>query len=140
MKAQGDFCRIALQISSNPLNQSDLVNLTIIMSVPDGVLGETLLCNPPGGVWNASKRIVLWCVSELAGGEKFQLLSIFELENNLKSSFDLEFPVLARCQCSGVQLSNVALEVHDIPYHYPAKVSKTLSQRFRISHKEFSSK
>jgi hypothetical protein len=110
------------------------------MSVPDGVLGETLLCNPPGGVWNASKRIVLWCVSELSGGEKFQLLSIFELENNLPSSMDLEFPVLARCQCTGVQLSNVSLEVNDIPNHYPAKVSKTLAQRFRVSHKEFSSK
>ena len=90
---------------------------------------------PPGGVWNETKRVVLWCVSELGGGEKFQLQSIFEIEDELLNSGDdltekLEFPVLARCQCTGAQLSDVTLEVTD------SGVSKSLVQRFRVSHKE----
>lgn len=141
VRTQGKFCRIALQISSNPQNPSDLVHLTIIMSVPNGVSGNTLQCNPPGGVWNETKRVVLWCVSELGGGEKFQLQSIFEIDDELLNSGGdltekLDFPVLARCQCSGAQLSDVAIEVSDVSDLFPAEVSKNVVQRFRVSHKE----
>ena len=113
------------------------------MSVPAGVRGDTVQCNPPGGVWNESKRVVLWCVSELGGGEKFQLQSIFEIEEELLKSEGtdalaekLEFPVLARCQCSGAQLSDVAIEVSDVTDMFPAEVTKNLVRRFRVSHKE----
>jgi len=115
------------------------------MSVPEGVRGDSLQCNPPGGVWNESKRVVLWCVSELGGGEKFQLQSIFDIEEELLNSSEseedlaekLEFPVLSRCQCAGAQLSDVALEVSDVGSDiFPAEVSKTVVQRFRVSHKE----
>lgn len=115
------------------------------MSVPPGVHGNSLQCNPPGGVWNESKRVVLWCVSELGGGEKFQLQSIFEIEGWLLNDLGgeegmaekLEFPVLSRCQCPGAQLSDVALEVSDIGSNdFPAEVSKTVVRRFRVSHKE----
>jgi len=141
VRAQGNSCRVALQISSNPQNPSELAQLTIIMSVPTGILGETLRCNPPGGVWNDEKKVVLWCVSELGGGEKFQLQALFDIdatvlgeEGNLVEK--IEFPVLARCQCSGFQLSAVAFEVTDMPDMYPAEVSKSLIRRFRVSHKE----
>ena len=148
VRTQGKFCRIALQISSNPQNPSDLVHLTIIMSVPPNVKGDSLQCNPPGGVWNESKRVVLWCVSELGSGEKFQLQSIFEMEEDGNeeevdgAKKELEFPVLARCQCSGAQLSDVGLEVVSADASssdlYPAVtgVSKNVVRRFRVSHKE----
>ena len=91
--------------------------------------------------------MVLWCVSELGGGEKFQLQSIFEIEEELLLEAEgsggmedlaekLEFPVLSRCQCSGAQLSDVTLEVSDVSDMFPAEVSKTVVQRFRVSHKE----
>ncbi len=108
------------------------------MSVPEGVRGDSLQCNPAGGVWNESKRVVLWCVSELGCGEKFQLQSIFEVEDEALNSEEdpaLSFPVLARCQCSGGQLSDVALEVADVAT-FPAEVSKNVVRRFRVSHKE----
>eukprot|EP00584_Thalassiosira_punctigera_P010680 CAMPEP_0172538988 /NCGR_PEP_ID=MMETSP1067-20121228/10277_1 /TAXON_ID=265564 ORGANISM="Thalassiosira punctigera, Strain Tpunct2005C2" /NCGR_SAMPLE_ID=MMETSP1067 /ASSEMBLY_ACC=CAM_ASM_000444 /LENGTH=307 /DNA_ID=CAMNT_0013324599 /DNA_START=62 /DNA_END=986 /DNA_ORIENTATION=+ len=139
VRTQGKHVRIALQISSNPQNPSDLVHLTIIMSVPPGVRGDSLKCNPPGGVWNESKRVVLWCVSELGGGEKFQLQSVFEIEEEFLDSLegDLDFPVLARCQCSGAQLSDVALEVSNVGSDiFPAEVSKSVVRRFRVSHKD----
>lgn len=111
------------------------------MSVPDGVHGDTLQCNPAGGVWNETKRVVLWCVSELGGGEKFQLQSIFEINDELLNSGEdltdkLDFPVLARCQCTGAQLSDLQLEVTDVSDSFPAEVSKNVVRRFRVSHKE----
>ena len=140
VRTQGKFCRIALQISSNPQNPADLVRLTIVMSVPDGVRGETLQCNPPGGVWNETKRVVLWCVSELGSGEKFQLQSIFEIDESLlKSGKDivadeLEFPVLAKCQCTDALLSEVSFHVTNVMDTF--EVSQTVARRFRVSHKE----
>jgi hypothetical protein len=140
VRTQGKFCRIALQISSNPQNPADLVRLTIVMSVPDGVRGETLQCNPPGGVWNETKRVVLWCVSELGSGEKFQLQSIFEIDESLlKSGKDvvadeLEFPVLAKCQCTDALLSEVSFHVTNVTDTF--EVSQTVARRFRVSHKE----
>lgn len=143
VRTQGKSCRVALQISSNPQNPSDLVHLTIIMGVPKGVVkGESLLCNPPGGTYNEAKSVVLWCVSELGGGEKFQLQAMFELddeyyaENEADLTSKLEFPVLARCQCSGAQFSDVALEVSDMTDIYPAELTKNVVRRFRVSHKE----
>lgn len=111
------------------------------MSVPDGVRGDTLQCNPPGGVWNESKRVVLWCVSELGGGEKFQLQSIFEMDESLLNSKgediadQLEFPVLARCQCTDALLSDISFHVEHSE-SFPAEVSQTIARRFRVSHKE----
>ena len=114
------------------------------MGVPkDVVRGDSLQCNPPGGTYNEAKSVVLWCVSELGGGEKFQLQALFELEekwlipeNEAELASKLEFPVLARCQCSGVQLSDIALEVADMSDLYPAVISKNVVRRFRVSHKE----
>lgn len=145
VRTQGKFARIALQISSNPQNPSDLVHLTIIMNVPEGVRGDTVQCNPPGGVWNENKRVVLWCVSELGSGEKFQLQSVFEIvdddmllltggDNNLAETLD--FSVLARCQCSGAQLSDVSLDISDLSDMFPVGVTKNVVQRFRVSHNE----
>jgi len=68
VKTDGGYCRVALQISSNPNNEANLTDLTIIMGVPDEVIGETLATQPAGGVWNESKRSVIWCVSELGDG------------------------------------------------------------------------
>lgn len=145
VRTQGKSCRVALQISSNPQNPNELVQLTIIMGVPSGVRGESLQCNPPGGVWNEAKSVVLWCVSELGGGEKFQLQAIFDIDDELLNSSEgdmtdlaekLEFPVLARCQCSSAQLSNVMLEVSDVPDLFPAEVSTSVIRRFRVAHKE----
>lgn len=148
VRTQGKSCRVALQISSNPSNPENLVHLTIIMGVPKGIVkGRSLQCNPPGGTYNEEKSVVLWCVSELGGGEKFQLQAMFELEDaylhaendadaTAELASKLEFPVLARCQCSGAQLSDISLEVMDIADHYPAEISRNVVRRFRVAHKE----
>jgi len=79
-------------------------------------------------------------VSELGGGEKFQLQAIFEMSDGLmQSGVDpaerLELPVMARCQCVGGQLSDVRLDVSDVDT-FPAEISKNVIRRFRVSHKE----
>ena len=84
------------------------------MGVPPAVLGESLTTSPPGGVWNASKRSVIWCVSELGGGEKFQLQARFEIDPNSPEEDEDEmpkFPVLVRCQCMHAQLSDIEVDL-----------------------------
>ena len=108
------------------------------MGVPPSVKGESLTTSPPGGVWNASKRSVIWCVSELGGGEKFQLQARFEVDPDGGDDGDEKpkFPVLVRCQCMSAQLSDVEVEVRDIPEMFPADVKMKLARRFRLSHRE----
>lgn len=134
VRLSGGYCRVALQISSNPANEDDLTDLTIIMGVPIEVRGETLTTSPPGGVWNAAKRSVIWCVAELGDGEKFQLQAQFEMEDVDQEK--PKFPVLVRCQCMYAQLSDIELEVADIPEVFPAEVTMRLARRFRLSHRE----
>jgi Muniscin C-terminal mu homology domain len=134
VRLEDDHWRVALQISSNPHNEDNLTDLTIIMGVPPVVKGESLTTSPPGGVWNASKRSVIWCVSELGGGEKFQLQARFEVEPDEDAG--PQFPVLVRCQCMYAQLSDVEVEVSDIPEVFPADVRMKLARRFRLSHRE----
>eukprot|EP00978_Attheya_sp_CCMP212_P034617 scaffold145888_cov43-Attheya_sp.AAC.3 len=85
VRLHGAYCRVALQISSNPANDDDLRDLTIIMTAPKGVKGESLTTSPTGGVWQEKNRSVLWCVAELGEGEKFQLQAQFELEDALRN-------------------------------------------------------
>ena len=138
VRLEEGYWRVALQISSNPHNEDNLTDLTIIMGVPPVVKGESLTTSPPGGVWNASKRSVIWCVSELGGGEKFQLQARFEIEPDAAgvTTEKPKFPVLVRCQCMYAQLSDVEVEVKDIREVFPADVKMKLARRFRLSHRE----
>ena len=130
------FCRVALQISSNPNNDASLSDLTIVMGVPDNVRGETLSTQPAGGIWDKAKSTVVWCVSELGSGEKFQLQARFEMGTDEPPVNDLNFPVLVRCQCLHAQLSDIELEVSDNPVEFPAEVAMKVARRYRLSHRE----
>lgn len=139
VRLEENHWRVALQISSNPHNEDHLTDLTIIMGVPTSINGESLTTSPPGGVWNASKRSVIWCVSELGGGEKFQLQAKFEINLNTPNEHEDEkpkFPVLVRCQCMYAQLSDIEVDVRDIPQVIHADLKMKLARRFRLSHRE----
>lgn len=141
VKVDSGFCRVALQISSNPHNEGSLTDLTIIMGVANDIRGESLVTQPAGGVWNASKRSVIWCVSELGDGEKFQLQARFEMDPASAASKEEQaeppkFPVLVRCQCMYAQLSDVEVAVRDLPNMHPAEVAMKVARRFRLSHQE----
>jgi Muniscin C-terminal mu homology domain len=138
IKSEHGSCRVALQISSNPHNPSALSDLTIMMGVPDHVQGETLQTQPPGGVWDPSKSSVLWCVSELGSGEKFQLQARFNTTvavGGLIAAAQLHFPVLVRCQCLQTQLSEITLVVKDNDV-FPAELTTKVARRYRVSHRE----
>ena len=75
-------------------------------------------------------------VSELGGGEKFQLQARFETVDADVTSNELHFPVMVRCQCLFAQLSDIELEVRDIPELYPAEMTMKVARRFRLSHRE----
>ena len=136
VKVDSGFCRVALQISSNPHNEGSLTDLTIIMGVANDIKGETLVTQPAGGVWNASKRSVIWCVSELGDGEKFQLQARFEIDSENAGEEVPKFPVLVRCQCMGSQLSDVSVAARDQADVFPAEVATKVARRYRLSHQE----
>ena len=46
------------------------------------------------------------------------------------------FPVVVRSQCMYAQLSDVEVEVGDVPELWPADVAIKLARRFRLSHRE----
>lgn len=100
------------------------------------VPGETLATQPAGGVWDESKSTVIWCVSELGSGEKFQLQARFEMENDAVAANELNFPVLVRCLCLNSQLSDIDFEVIDNPDEFPAEFAMKLARRYRLSHRE----
>ena len=53
-----NICRVALQISSNPSNKSELNDLSIFMAVPPTIIGSSVKTFPVGGVWNENQRNV----------------------------------------------------------------------------------
>lgn len=127
-------CRVALQVSANPNNEASMSDLNIIMGVPDGVLGETLRTQPAGGVWNETKRSVIWFVTELGSGERFQLQAKFQVGGNIE--VEPSFPVLVRCTCLFAQLSDVLVDVAEIPELMPVDIQMKLARRFRLVHRE----
>jgi len=130
-------CRVALQVSSNPSNQKHLSDITIVMSIPLNVIGETLATQPEGGIFNSEKRSVIWCVSELGSGEKFQLQAQFKLHKTVEEYGEHpSFPISLRCQSLYTHFSGITLECGDIPNTFPADVKSKIARRFRISHKE----
>ena len=139
VKVDNGFCRVALQISSNPHNEGKLTDLTIIMGVAQDIRGESLVTQPAGGVWNASKRSVIWCVSELGDGEKFQLQARFEMDPDSATATDEQetpkFPVLVRCQCMYAQLSDVEVTAQNSA-EIPVEIAMKVARRFRLSHQE----
>ncbi len=130
-------CYVAIQISSNPSNERNLSDFTIIMMVPQNVMGDTLTTQPPGGVYNSSKRSVIWCVSQLGSGEKFQLHAQFKLEKSVHMHGESpSFPIMVKCQSLYTHLSGIVVQCQDEPKSFPADVDTKFANRFRVSHRE----
>lgn len=135
VKAVNKNCQVAIQISSNPSNQKRLSDFTIMMEVPRNVLGETLTTQPVGGVYNASKRSVIWNVENLGPGQKFQLLAIFKLEETIEMYGESpSFPLIVRCISLHDHLSGIVVECEDEPNGFPADVNFKVGKRFRVAH------
>jgi hypothetical protein len=127
---------VALQVSSNPSNEKNLIELTILMSVPDNVVGESLTTQPEGGIWNSKKRSVMWCVKELGEGEKFVLQAQFSLIKTVEEyGKPPKFPVTVRCQSMSAQLSKVFIDCKDAK-GFPGDINTKTARRFRISQRE----
>mmetsp|Transcript_578 Transcript_578/g.905 ORF Transcript_578/g.905 Transcript_578/m.905 type:complete len:627 (+) Transcript_578:20-1900(+) len=130
-------CQVAIQISSNPGNERNLSNLTIIMVVPRNVLGETLTTQPAGGFYDASKRSVIWCVPQLGAGEKFHLHSRLKLEKSVSTYGESPiFPIMVKCQSLYTHLSGIVVECQDEPKGFPANVDTQVGKRFCVTHRE----
>ncbi len=139
MKQNDTTCHVALQISSNPSNEKRLSDFTIFMMVPDNVVGPSVTTQPVGGVYEEEKKSVIWCVSQLGSGEKFQLHAKFKMAKGggaSKNGTKPSFPILVRCQSLYTHLSGISIECEDEPNSFPADVKTKVARRFRVAHKE----
>jgi hypothetical protein len=86
-------------------------------------------------VWEELKKCDL-CVSELGEGEKFQLQVRFEMVNGIvDASAKPDFPVLFVASAC-LQLSDIELEVSEIPDSHPAEITMKPVCRYRLAHRE----
>ena len=137
VEAIGSDCQVTLQISSNPGNKRKLSDFTIIMAIPQNVFGDTLTTHPVGGIYNTEKNSVIWRVSQLGPGEKFQLVAKFKLDKSIDRFGKVpSFPVVVRCQSLYAHLSGIVVECEDEPRGFPADVNTKVARRFRVSHRE----
>lgn len=105
--------------------------------VPANIIGDTLTTKPEGGVYNETKKSVIWCVSELGSGEKFQLQAQFKMEKTVDEFGQRpSFPILVRCTSVYSHLSGIVVECEDEPKAFPADVNTRVARRFRVSHRE----
>lgn len=106
--------------------------------IPPNVIGQSVSTQPVGGIYDQDKNCVVWCVSQLGAGEKFQLHAKFKLEKSFEEKLGQSpsFPVLVRCQSFFTHFSRVAIDCEDESNSFPADLKTKIARRFRVAHKE----
>lgn len=135
VRMTGKFCRVAIQIRSNPSNESNLSNIFVLMAVPTCVNGETVKMSRRGGIWDPMKRLIVWkllvssgnnndnsnnkdssssdVITSLGIGQTIELQTQFEVLKNMQDIMKSEgraainFPVVVRCNSTQGQLSSI---------------------------------
>lgn len=140
-----DECHVHIHLRVNPRNKSALLNMVILMSIPDGFNGQTSLVSPVGlGAtgdsghvkhnWDEMKRLLTWSVEELQSGElrefKASLPRAKSTGQNESVVMDAEdFPVMLRYDSEGCLLSSISLGVRELSLD-------RVKNQYRVYHRE----
>jgi len=132
-------CRVGVKIRSNPENKQPLCRMSVIMSVPPDIRGESVKLSRRGGVWDGMKRIVAWQIEELAPGDLVEIQAQFEYLGNNSNGFNNnngsdnkplpKFPLLVRCDMEDSLLSDIDLETDVEADCKPVRLDLTRSVR-----------
>mmetsp|Transcript_22584 Transcript_22584/g.33354 ORF Transcript_22584/g.33354 Transcript_22584/m.33354 type:complete len:307 (+) Transcript_22584:58-978(+) len=136
VSAHSNMVRVAVQIRSKLSNLGDLKDITIAVSLPDRVNGETVEVLKGSGIYDDLKRTIKWSKSALVKGESFMVSAeakLFPTSTNDEGE-DLKFPVLLRCISSEDQISTVDFGAIETAAH-PSSVSHSCSSSFRLLHR-----
>lgn len=130
--------QVMIQLRVNPRNQNPLMNVVLLMAVPDGVEGEKATVSHVGGdgheplaidsYWDEMKRILSWQLGELQSGTICEFQASFQGGATVEHKTKLEFPVMIRYDSEGSLLSDIRLDT---------SVGRALvKRRFRVYHRE----
>ena len=150
VRIAGRFCRVGVRIRSNPSNRCPMSGVTLLLSVPQGIDGETVKMSRKGGVWDPMKRIVVWDVPSLGIGDTVEVQSQFEFtsrstEKDSEGSnlgtvarsqgalHQPKFPLLVRCSVLDDQLSAVGIDINNKDEISTVRVN--LERSFRVLHR-----
>lgn len=136
ISSHSNMVRVAVQIRSKLSNLGDLKDITIAVSLPDRVNGETIEVLKGSGVYDDLKRTIKWSKNELVKGESFMVSAetkLFPTSTNDEGD-DLRFPVLLRCSSNEDQISTVEFRAVETAAH-PSSVSYSCSSSFRLLHR-----
>lgn len=138
VKVKGSRVRVGVKIRSNPTNEQNITNISVLMAVPPDVSGESMRMSQKEGVWEPIKRVVGYQADGICPGETIDLKMEFDYSPTPQKDDSKvvlpKFPVLVRCfaedQLSSVQL-NLAGGLGDNSL-YQAEIEK----RYRLFHRK----
>lgn len=83
------------------------------MAVPPDVSGESMKMSRRGGMWDPTKRVIVYKHNNIGIGEtlEVQLQFNYTIDSETDSTALPRFPVLVRCDCVDDQLSSFNLQV-----------------------------
>lgn len=127
---------MAFQVRSKLSNLDDLNDISLVVSLDDHVIGDSVALTSGSGTWDRSKRAIVWKLATLPKGESFMVTARARvtLDAGALQAEQLHFPVMMRCS-SQDQISTVHLQAIEAS-GYPATIShSTASKAFRLIHR-----
>ena len=128
---------MAFQVRSKLSNLDDLRDITIVVSLDQHVIGDSVaVTSQHKGDWDRPNRVIKWKLETLPKGESFMVTARARVTFDAEplQAEQLHFPVLMRCS-SNDQISTVHLQAIEAS-GYPATIShSTVSKTFRLVHR-----
>ena len=142
----GTRVRIAVQVRSRLDNVGDMKDMTILVSVPEKVNGDTIQLtrggnnnnnnNSNNGVWDDLKRTITWKFPHLVKGQSELVVAEAELWNAPATHEDeTPFPVMFRCSSTSDSITALDWKVAQVSGSPSYLTSAAIKRDFRILHR-----
>ena len=125
---------LAIQIRSNLNNTGNLINLSLIVSVPPSIIASSLSFTRGEGSFDSLKRVLRWDISHLARGASLMVGAQGDVVSSLYVDDLPKFPILLRCSSEEDVISGTEVSV-DGTDNVPAAMIVKTYQSFRLLHR-----
>jgi hypothetical protein len=133
----GNRVRIAIQIRSRLDNLGDMIDLTILVAVPEKVNGNTIsIERGSSGVWDALKRTIKWKIPHLPKGQSELVIAEGTLWNKPEPGEDeTPFPVMFRCSSVADPITSLEWKVAQVSGSPSHLTVPSVDHSFRLLHR-----
>ena len=135
--ANGEFCRVAVQIRSNLNNAGSIGDIDIAMAVPPTVLSKTLSIveGQGNGYFDEMKRVVRWKVKQLEQGSSVVFGAECEVLPSLSPEEVPKFPLMLRCNSVEDTVSSLQIECRQLDEEHPVILAVSINRSFQLLHR-----